>query len=201
MNALRIQVGVQISIPTPTVRTKGEASNANAVSAVSQSPSSTIAFLQEFLSAAGVKDSLYLQNEFFVIVRLIYIVSIIVIIIIKHLIFLAKLFEEVLTRKIIQTSSSFFIWDYYLFNSTLVENEKYITLFIKQGFQSTVFVLFTSELCCYPWQILMNARVETLVRNIPSASTLLVDTDALVSQVSSYIAENAEVSLNLELSL
>ena len=48
---------------------------------------------------------------------------------------------------------------------------------------------------------LMNARVETLVRNIPSASTLLVDTDALVSQVSSYIAENAEVSLNLELSL
>lgn len=43
----------------------------------------------------------------------------------------------------------------------------------------------------------MNARVETLVRNIPSASTLLVDTDALVSQVSSYFVENAEVSLNL----
>ena len=201
MNALRIQVGVQISIPTPTVRTKGEASNANAVSAVSQSPSTTTAFLQEFLSAAGVKDSLYLQNEFFVIVRLIYIVSNIVIIIIKHLIFLAKLFEVVLTRKIIQTPSSFFIWDYYLFNSTLVENEEYITLFIKQGFQSTVFVLFTSKLCCYPWQILMNARVETLVRNIPSASTLLVDTDALVSQVSSYFVENAEVSLNLQLSL
>ena len=47
----------------------------------------------------------------------------------------------------------------------------------------------------------MNARVETFVRNIRGASTRLVDTDAVVSQVSSYIAENAEVSLNLELSL
>ena len=46
----------------------------------------------------------------------------------------------------------------------------------------------------------MNARVETFVRNIRGASTRLVDTDAVVSQVSSYIAENAEVSLNLELS-